>query len=327
MNKEGERRMSNDQKSSDISYNFSAAKVLSILMVATAHYFTGTLLWIPTTVALFVFAFSSGYFSASKYYGNFSKSKFWKAKLTRLGYSLAVTNCFLLLLFLIQAKSGIFSSDTLLGIVGLNAILPWLGFHNHSPFGNGLWFLAALWLFYITYPAIERINRNPRRAFLFIMLMLGITTYLNFTVLVGYELWMTLFGFLFGAYIATIKARLPFIWGSGILISSATMMLALNKLWGINSLNYYLILVSAVALCNIFLVQRLPDILSLVSSTLSGCILEIYLIHTYLFIKIKQYEFIGYAVSMLLTIIVAKSLGKIRDRLKITVNLFSRNLS
>ncbi|WP_031595284.1 acyltransferase family protein [Ferrovum myxofaciens] len=306
-------------KPDDISYNFSVTKVMCILMVATAHYFGG-LLWIPTTVALFVFAFSSGYFSASKYHGDFSISRFWKAKLIRLGYSLVVTNCFLLLLFLIQAKSKIFSWDTLLSMVGLNAILSWFGIHNHSPFGNGLWFLAVLWMFYILYPVIERTNRNPKVAFIFILCMLGITTYLNFTVLVGYELWITIFGFLFGTYIATIKSRLPFIYASGILIASITTMLALNKYWGIHSLNYYFILVSAVAICHILLTRRLPDIIGPISSILAGSVLEIYLIHTYLFIKTPNYPFLGYVVSMLLIILVAMFLSATRDRLKTTID-------
>lgn len=303
-------------KPADISYNFSVAKVLAILLVATAHYFDGSILWIPTTVALFVFAYSSGYFSASKYRGNFSIQKFWRAKLVRLGYSLAVTNAFLLLLFLFQGRSDIFSWSTPLGMVGLNATLPWLGLHGHTPFGNGLWFLAVLWLFYIAYPAIERINRNPRRALIFILLTLGVTTYLNFTVLVGYELWITLFAFLFGAYVATTKIRLPFALASSILIASATTMLALNKIWNIDAYNYYLIFISAVAVCDILLVYRLPAFLSPISSALSGCVLEIYLIHTYLFIHSARSPFTGFAASALLIILVAKFLSAIRERLK-----------
>lgn len=303
-------------KPADISYNFSASKVLAILLVVTAHYFSGNLLYIPTTVALFVFAFSSGYFSILKYHGDFSIGKFWKAKLTRLGYSLAVTNGFLLLLFLFQKRTEIFSWDTLLGIFGFNVILPWIGLRYHSPFGNGLWFLAVLWLFYITFPAIERVNRNPKSALLFILLMLSITTYLNFTVVVGYALWMTLFAFPFGTYVATIKTRLPFAWASAILVGSTATMLALNKAWDIHAFNYYLIFIAAVAVCNILLVYRLPDMLSPISLMLSGCIMEIYLIHTYLFIDSVSSPFIGFAASALLIILVAKFLSAIRERLK-----------
>jgi hypothetical protein len=38
--------------------NSSMAKVLSILMVFTAHSFTGTDLWVPAAVDLFIFGFS-----------------------------------------------------------------------------------------------------------------------------------------------------------------------------------------------------------------------------------------------------------------------------
>ncbi|WP_297480428.1 hypothetical protein [Ferrovum sp.] len=132
-------------KSSDISYNFSVAKVLSILMVATGHYFGG-ILWVPTTVALFVFAFSSGYFSALKYTGNFSVKKFWIAKVVRLGFSLIFINFFLLLLFIFQRKNNIFSWDSVLGMAGLGSIFTWLGLPYKSPFGSGLWFLTTLYL-------------------------------------------------------------------------------------------------------------------------------------------------------------------------------------
>lgn len=312
----------NRMKSGDISYNFSVAKVLAILMVATAHYFGG-LLWIPTTIALFVFAFSSGYFSSLKYRGDFSVGKFWKAKLVRLGYGLAVADVFLLLLFLIQGRSGIWTWETPLGMVGLNEILPWLGMKHRTPFGYGLWFLTVLWLFYLAYPAIERINRNPARASAFILIMLVLTTYLNFAVHiehVDYAIWMTVFAFLFGSYAATIKERLPWIWASGMLVACITAMLALNKLWDIHSLNYYLIILSAVAACDILLVRRLPGFLAPLSIVLSGCVMEIYLIHEYLFIRPQHSALFGYALSMLLIVLAAKFLSIVRDRLKSAVD-------
>ena len=67
------------------SRNYSVAKVLSILTVTAGHWFTGTILWIPVTFGLFVFAFSSGYFTSASYGERIERRKFWRNKFQRLG--------------------------------------------------------------------------------------------------------------------------------------------------------------------------------------------------------------------------------------------------
>ena len=52
---------------SQTSENFRIAKVVAILIVAVAHFHLGFYLWIPAAVALFVFGFSSAYFTAEKH--------------------------------------------------------------------------------------------------------------------------------------------------------------------------------------------------------------------------------------------------------------------
>ncbi len=299
-------------KSADISYNFSIAKVLSILMVAAGHYFGG-LLWIPTTVALFIFAFSSGYFSSSKYTGDFSVREFWKAKVVRLGLSLALINLFLLALFLVQGRSNVMTWDTLWGVSGLSAALAWFGLPYHSPFGYGQWFLTVLWIYYLAYPAITRVNRNPAVATVFVLLALVVTTYLNFHVTVGYELWITVFGFILGTYAGHIPARMTFVRSGGILVASITAMLILNRLFNVNFLNYYFILVSSVMVCNILLVRRLPYALGPFILPFAGCVLEIYLLHCYLFVRSPASAIAGFALSLTLILLTAMTLSKINS--------------
>ncbi|WP_297505756.1 acyltransferase family protein [Ferrovum sp.] len=297
-------------KPADISYNFSIAKVLSILMVAAGHYFGG-LLWIPTTIALFIFAFSSGYFSSSKYTGDFSVKKFWKAKVIRLGLSLALINLFLLALFLVSGKNNLMTWDTLWGMSGLSAALAWFGLPYHSPFGYGQWFLTVLWIYYLAYPAIERINRNSGVATAFLLSALVFTTYLNFHVLVGYELWITVFGFILGTYAGRIPARMTFVRSGGTLVACITSMLILNKFFNVNSLNYYFILVSSVMVCNILLVRRLPDALGPPLLPLQGVVLEIYLLHCYLFVRFPASAIAGFTLSLTLILLTAMTLGRI----------------
>ena len=50
-----------------ISRNFQIAKVLAILLVVVGHFGLGVSLWQLVTVGLFVFGFSSGYFTSAKY--------------------------------------------------------------------------------------------------------------------------------------------------------------------------------------------------------------------------------------------------------------------
>jgi len=50
------------------SYNFKVAKVIAILTVAAGHFLHLQGFWIAVTAGLFVFAFSSGYFTSLKYH-------------------------------------------------------------------------------------------------------------------------------------------------------------------------------------------------------------------------------------------------------------------
>ena len=67
----------------DQSYNFAVAKIVAILVVFVAHYFEGPL-WVFGGSAMFVFAFSSGWFTARKYAHPVAAGAFYRAKISRL---------------------------------------------------------------------------------------------------------------------------------------------------------------------------------------------------------------------------------------------------
>ena len=142
------------------SYNFEVAKVALILVVAIAHFGTGLNLWMPATVGLFVFGFASGYFTQDRYGERFNLYRFWIKKLQRLGPHLLVINAFLLCIFLVQRRDGIWSWQTPIAVLGLTGWLNWLQIPNASPFGAGLWFFTLLLLFYLVYPLIAG-SPNP----------------------------------------------------------------------------------------------------------------------------------------------------------------------
>jgi surface polysaccharide O-acyltransferase-like enzyme len=168
-------------------------------MVATGHYFGG-ILWIPTTFGLFIFAFSSGFFTSTKYRYSFSKQKFWYAKVVRLWYPILIIDIFLFFLFLVQQKPGVFSWQTLPSLIGVNGFLTWFNLANPSPFGAGLWFFTLLLLFYLLYPLLTVLNKNHYSAIAFLLFTLVLTTILHYIVPMGHMLWMTVFAFILGNY-------------------------------------------------------------------------------------------------------------------------------
>lgn len=299
-----------------VSFNFSVAKVIAILMVVTGHFFTGTLLWIPTTVALFVFGFASGYFTASKYTGRFSMLDFWRAKISRLGLPLLTINLFLLILFLWQGRDHVWTADTLIAMLGWNGIQNWLQIDNLSPFGAGLWFFTVLWLFYIAYPVLNIWLSSRVRVIWFLGLSFIATSLLHFTLPMGHELWMTVFSFLLGVVVARSSWGLSLRASWGLVFGAVILLLGLNVLLQFKLLNYFLILLSAVGVIGILLQGRLPPMAFRGVLFFSGCLMEIYFIHTYLFIRTSQHDLIDYGYSFLLILLVAWSLARLSDFLK-----------
>ena len=129
----------------------------------------------------------------------------------------------------------------------------------------------------------------------------------------GYELWITVFGFILGTYAGHIPARMTFVRSGGILVASITAMLILNRLFNVNFLNYYFILVSSVMVCNILLVRRLPYALGPFILPFAGCVLEIYLLHCYLFVRSPASAIAGFALSLTLILLTAMTLSKINS--------------
>ena len=78
-----------------VSLNFSVAKVVAIFTVLLGHWFSPSILWIPVTIGLFIFAYSSGYFTARIYGARLDIRRFWVNKLERLGIRYWVTLGFL----------------------------------------------------------------------------------------------------------------------------------------------------------------------------------------------------------------------------------------
>jgi surface polysaccharide O-acyltransferase-like enzyme len=264
------------------------------------------------TIGLFVFGFSSGFFTASKYRGDFSKRIFWSRKVKRLAFNLIIINLFLFLLFVYRGYGGVYSWQTLVSLFGLTGFLEWFHIPNESPFGNALWFFTLLLIFYGAYPLLERINRNRVSAYLTILCFAIIASILHYITSMGHMLWMTAISFAFGVFSrihrVSVKPYLSVISALGI---AATMLYA-NIVTKMTALNYFFILGISVAVVFFLLEYKLPTWALGKMTILSGCVLEIYFIHTYLFVKSEVLPLpLNYVASVLITVTVAFALSHI----------------
>jgi acyltransferase-like protein len=293
----------------NISNNFNIAKVLSIFTVVLGHsHLLPVNIWVTVTIGLLVFSFSSGYFTSFKYNGDFSKKEFWLKKAKRLGVNLIVINVFLLILFLIQGRSGIWTWHTIVNMLGLNGFLNWFYIQNLSPFGAGLWFFTLLLVFYLTYPVLEWINRNKIISYLFVVFFVIVAFYLQKHIVYGHALWLTACGFVTGVFCARNDINISLNVSalvSGVMLAT---MFSLNYLLGIKDYNFFLILFLAVFGIFSFINLKLSGLLVVPASYFSGCLLEIYLIHTYLFVEPTGYRFADFVISFLLILLSAKIL-------------------
>lgn len=296
------------ERGSPISENFEIAKVLSIGMVATAHFFPNTLLWVPSTVALFVFGFASSYFTHAKYRDAFHLGPYWTNKLVRLAIPLLVIDVFLLILCSLRSSQSIWVWQTIPHLLGLGGALDWFGFMNASPLGGGMWFFTLLLVFYAFYPLLRVVNQIRVGSWVAVIAALVGTTYCHFRFPLGYSLWPTIFSFVFGAFIAERGAHI-----SGLLciVGGGVSILVLglfNVVLKVNSFNYFLILAASVLLTLWLLKVSLPVWLSHSANYFSDLLLEIYLIHTYLFLTVTGLRALDYVLSLCVIVIVARVL-------------------
>jgi peptidoglycan/LPS O-acetylase OafA/YrhL len=295
-----------------ISENFSVAKLLAILLVVTGHYFDGSLLWVPVSIGLFVFSFSSGYFSAARYQGVLDIRKFWSGKFRRLLPALFVVNIFLLLIFVMQGRSGIWHHHTIIAWFGLSGILDWFGIRNASPFGNGLWFFTALLIFYVVYPVFNSLCSSRSRSVIFIFCFAIICFLGQVYASLPYMLWLTIFGFGFGVFASRVDwhPSRAFAWsGLGVVV----LVFLIVNIFGYKQLNIIFIALMSIYAVAILLCAPLHERYIGPLALWIPCVLEIYLLHTYIFVRSPALgDAMGYLLSMLLVLSCAYAMFRMR---------------
>lgn len=298
----------------DISWNYTALKAASILMVVTGHYF-GSWLWVPTSVALFIFAFASGFFTARRYRQRFDFGAFWTAKIGRLMIPLLIIHLFLSALLWFRNPQSLWQAESLLAFVGLSGLLDWLGDgKNASGLGAGMWFLTVLLLFYAAYPLLQKLFAHRGFALCSLHLLCLAAMWTQQHVHVGYMLWFTIYGFVAGIIAGTHLEALAGSWQrtllhTGIALTSCVLL----KLAGIST---SLVLITAmsmlVMMASLFVALPRPRWAIGSTSLIAAAMLEIYLTHPYLPIHPGgQSNLGGYLLSLLLALAVALLLSRI----------------
>ena len=135
-----------------VSQNFSIAKVIAIFFVVTSHWFKEIDLWVLASIALFLFGFSSAFFTGRIYGPGVDVRAFWNNKLRRLGIRYWLILGILAVLVTIQGRD-VFHWHSIVHFAGLSGVLNLFG-PSASALGNGLWFFTLLLLFYGAYPLL-----------------------------------------------------------------------------------------------------------------------------------------------------------------------------
>ena len=261
-------------------------------------------IWVPVTVGLLIFSFSSGYFTAIKYTGNFSKKNFYLGKLKRLGPNLLTIYVILLFLFIWQNQPGLWHWHTLINILGLNGFLQWFYIENASPYGRAMWFLTLLLIFYLFYPVIEKLSRNTLRIF---SILFVLTAYiLSFKVTYGHALWLTCCGFICGVCTGKNILFIPYGYSKIVSLISLAALLVLNLIVNTNELNFFLLLLFSLSFIFMILDLSLPDTLFRISAFFSASLLGIYLLHPYFLIIFTQIFVLDFFISVVIVLILSR---------------------
>jgi hypothetical protein len=235
-------------------------------------------------MGLFVFASSSAFFTSVKYADSLPWRPYWTNKIHRLAPGFLVCNGLLLGAFLLQGRGGVWSWQTLANLLGLNGFLDWFGLGNPSPIGRGLWFFTLLLLFYAAYPLLRRIGRT--RLGTCAMLMVGFlaAVVLEARVPMGHALWLTAFGFVYGVVSHRLGTLLRASVSGPLALAAVGATAAARFLMNAGWLNYPLIAVVSMLVVEFLKDVETPGPAIRLGKVLSKPLLEIYILHPYLYV-------------------------------------------
>jgi len=291
-----------------VSRNFSIAKVLSIFMVVASHWFRELDLWILATIALFLFGFSSAFFTGRIYGVQVDVRAFWANKLRRLGVRYWLILSVLSGLLILQGHD-IAHWHTIVHFVGLSGILNLFG-PSASALGGGLWFFTLLLFFYMIYPLLARhLIASPRSSVALVAVTVALLL-ADHWLRLGFSLWLTMLGFFIGIYVGVNHLRMRPMALNLTLFAIPVLIAVANGVLHLRQFNSVLLFAFALT---VSLRLTLPGLwlggLRFLVP-LEAYLLEIYLIHGYLFIHPTGNSVMDFTFSLVIVVVAAIVLNR-----------------
>lgn len=279
-----------------VSRNFSIAKVIAIFIVVADHWFKESNIWILSTVALFVFGFASAFFTARLNGVDVPVRAFWNKKVRRLGVRYWFILGVLTIILILRGRD-VFHWHSIVHFIGLSGVLNLFG-PSMSALGGGLWFFTLLLFFYAAYPLLAyRLLASTRTSVAMAAVTIGLLA-LDHAIKMGFSLWLTMLGFVIGTYIGVNRFRTNAAILNLVLVAIPLLIVVANVVLGLRAFNSVLIFAFSLAM-SLRLTHpglRLGSLRFLVP--LETCLLEIYLIHSYLFIHPTGNGIIDFIISL-----------------------------
>lgn len=263
--------------------NISIIKGYAALIVVLGHWVYIPNFWIIQTTALLIFTITSGFLTRLHYQADFSTHQYWKNKILRLCPHLATIYLFLFVVFLVREEKGIFSWITIVHLTGMSGFLNWFHIPPQSPYGEGMWFLTLLLLFYIVYPFINKMYKYSLFSLLFTTIGICCLFILHLYFPYSYSIWVTTAGYLAGLFIIQNKIKISVFYALTLTSIISVSMLIFHFVFHCDTINFWFILGLSTSLFLLCLTDiKTPLFFSKVGLWLSTFMLEIYLLHPYL---------------------------------------------
>jgi surface polysaccharide O-acyltransferase-like enzyme len=197
--------------------------------------------------------------------------------------------------------------------LGFQGFLNWFYLPNPSPFGGGMWFFTLLLIFYGVYPFLAVAFRQRAIAYAMVAAWIVVAFWLHHHVIYGHVLWLATCGFALGM----LFARHPLRMGCGAAaagVVAVTVAAAVANRAGVKGPNFLFLLGFFAFGILLWHELTLPAWVHRTLAPLRGCLLEIYLIHSALFVHPIGNLWADFAASLALVLTSAKGLEWVRVR-------------
>ncbi len=213
---------------------------------------------------------------------------------------LFVANFFILTLLALSGKQNVLHWHSLLAFLGLSGFIRFFGMISGTPLGNGLWFLTLLWIYYLVFPIFERLCRDHHIG-RNLVLITGIgALVLSKLTSPGVALWETAWFFLWGTYAGKHPPKPNRALYFFVTVACAVAIPIAHAMQADPVIITALIAGIGIGVVLLLTTFPLPVQWSAPFAPLSVMMLEIYVVHTYLFVRLSREPIIDLMVSFVL---------------------------